>query len=182
MEGNLLKFPPHQPVCILTLVWSGIQRKEVSFPVGRETSVWWWKWVCLGNRHTEPKVGAEQWFWAPRAGVKSKREIHWASQVALVVKNPPASAGRCRRCRFDPWFGKIHWRRAQQPTLVSLPGESHGMAMVQSITQSRTQLKWLSTHTGNRWNGQPHATPQRREKQGVLLFILNNEMLEIYYL
>ena len=27
---------------------------------------------------------------------------------------------------FDPWIRKIPWRRAQQPTLVSLPGESHG--------------------------------------------------------
>ena len=34
----------------------------------------------------------------------------------------------CRRhkgCGFDPWVGKI-WRRAWQPTPVSLPGESHG--------------------------------------------------------
>ena len=27
---------------------------------------------------------------------------------------------------FDPWDGKIPWRRAWQPTLVFLPGESHG--------------------------------------------------------
>ena len=32
-----------------------------------------------------------------------------ASQVALVVKNPPASA-RNKRCGFDPWVGKIPWR------------------------------------------------------------------------
>ena len=25
---------------------------------------------------------------------------------------------------FDPWVGKIPWRRARQPTLVFLPGES----------------------------------------------------------
>ena len=25
---------------------------------------------------------------------------------------------------FDPWVGKIPWRRAWQPTLVFLPGES----------------------------------------------------------
>ena len=33
---------------------------------------------------------------------------------------------RCRRCGFNTWIGKIPWRRAQQPTLVFLPGESHG--------------------------------------------------------
>ena len=27
---------------------------------------------------------------------------------------------------FDPWGGKIPWRRAWQPTPVFLPGESHG--------------------------------------------------------
>ena len=50
----------------------------------------------------------------------------WASQVVLVIKNPLANAGRCKRCGFDPWVGKIPWRRAWQPTPVFLPGESHG--------------------------------------------------------
>ena len=50
----------------------------------------------------------------------------WASQAALAVKNIPASAGRHKRGRFDPWVGKIPWGRAWQPTPVFLPGESHG--------------------------------------------------------
>ena len=39
------------------------------------------------------------------------------------------SACQCRKCKrqgFDPWVGKIHWRRAWQPTPVFLPGEFHG--------------------------------------------------------
>ena len=49
-----------------------------------------------------------------------------ASQVVLVIKNPPASAGdiKDKRRRFDPWVRKIFWRRAWQPTSVFLPGES----------------------------------------------------------
>ena len=35
-----------------------------------------------------------------------------ASQVALVVKSPPANAGRHKRHRFDPCVWKIPWRRA----------------------------------------------------------------------
>ena len=38
-------------------------------------------------------------------------------------------ACQCRghnRCEFDPWTGKIPWRRAWQPTPVFLPEESHG--------------------------------------------------------
>ena len=33
---------------------------------------------------------------------------------------------QCRRPGFDPWVGKIPWRRAWQPTPRFLPGESHG--------------------------------------------------------
>ena len=46
-----------------------------------------------------------------------------ASQVVLVVKNSPANADRRKRHGFDPWMGKIPWRRAWQPTVVFLPGE-----------------------------------------------------------
>ena len=57
---------------------------------------------------------------------QNQEERLWAFQVALVVKNPPANAGRCKRCGFDPWVEKIPWKRAWQPTPVFLPGESHG--------------------------------------------------------
>ena len=30
---------------------------------------------------------------------------------------------RHKRCRFDPWVGKIPWRRAWQPTPVFLPDD-----------------------------------------------------------
>ena len=33
---------------------------------------------------------------------------------------------QCRRPGFDPWVEKMPWRRAQQPTPVLSPGESHG--------------------------------------------------------
>jgi len=46
--------------------------------------------------------------------------------VALVVKNPPANAGDIMRHRFDPWIGKIPWKREWQPTPGFLPGKSHG--------------------------------------------------------
>ena len=48
------------------------------------------------------------------------------AQVALVVKNLPANAGRRKTCGFGPWVQKIPWRRAWQATPVFLPGESHG--------------------------------------------------------
>ena len=33
---------------------------------------------------------------------------------------------QCNRPKFDPWVGKIPWRRKWQPMPVFLPGESHG--------------------------------------------------------
>ena len=40
-----------------------------------------------------------------------------------MVKNPPASAGNTG---FNPWVGKIPWRRERPPTSAFLPRESHG--------------------------------------------------------
>ena len=36
------------------------------------------------------------------------------------------TACQSRRGGFEPWAGKIPWRRAWQPTPVLLPGEAHG--------------------------------------------------------
>ena len=42
--------------------------------------------------------------------------------VAQMVKHLPTM----RKTWFDPWVGKIPWKRKWQPTLVLLPGKSHG--------------------------------------------------------
>ena len=42
--------------------------------------------------------------------------------MAQQVKNLPAM----QESWFDPWVGKILWRRKWQPALVFLPGKSHG--------------------------------------------------------
>ena len=55
-----------------------------------------------------------------------QHESWWASQAVQVVKNLPASAVDARGLVSSYWVGKIPWRRAWQPTPVSLPGESHG--------------------------------------------------------
>ena len=45
-----------------------------------------------------------------------------ASLVAQMVKNLSA----VQETGFDPWVGKIPWRREWLPTPVFLHGESHG--------------------------------------------------------
>ena len=41
----------------------------------------------------------------------------------LSGKEPSCQFGRCG---FNPWVGKIPWRRKWQPTLAFLPWKSHG--------------------------------------------------------
>ena len=41
-------------------------------------------------------------------------------------KEPACPSSRSKRCVFDPWVGKISWRRAPLPVPVFLPGESRG--------------------------------------------------------
>ena len=73
----------------------------------------------------------------------------WASQVALVVKNSPASA-RHKRCGFDPWVRKIPWRRACNPLqyfrLENPMDRGAWWATVHRVTKSWIQLKRLSVH------------------------------------
>ena len=47
----------------------------------------------------------------------------WSSLVAQTVKRLP----EVQETRFDPWVGKITWRRQWQPTPVLLPGKFHGL-------------------------------------------------------
>ena len=57
-----------------------------------------------------------------------------------MVRNSPAM----QETRFDPWVGKIAWRRKWQPTPVLLPGKSMDgeawRAAVHGVTESRTGL------------------------------------------
>ena len=46
----------------------------------------------------------------------------WTSLVAQIIKNLPVMG----RPGFDPWVGKIPWRRERLPAPVFWPGEFHG--------------------------------------------------------
>ena len=67
-----------------------------------------------------------------------------------MVKNPPTMRGP----GFDPWVGKIPWRRAWQPTLVfllenpmdrgALWATVHGVAELETTEQLNNNIKWTS--------------------------------------
>ena len=73
----------------------------------------------------------------------------------VLLQNLPASASDLRDSRgFDLWVGKIPWRRAWQPTLVFLPGESHRgawWATVHGVAKSQDTTERLNTRTRRAW-------------------------------
>jgi len=52
--------------------------------------------------------------------------LQGASLVAQLVNNLPAMQNPMRP-GFDPWVGKIPWRRERLPTTVFWSGEFHGI-------------------------------------------------------
>ena len=94
-------------------------------------------------------------------GGSESREVGFCECFSLgflggsVVKNLPASAEDAGEEEdaedwFNPWFRKFPWRRAWQPILVFLPGESHGQRSLvgyspwshkESDTAEHTQLR-----------------------------------------
>ena len=74
----------------------------------------------------------------------------WAYQVALVVKNPLANASRSKRLGFNPWVGKIPWRRETIHSSIlgwRIPMDrGTWQATGHRVAKSRTVLKWLIMH------------------------------------
>ena len=89
---------------------------------------------CFKNK-TKPDLISASWQVPEEGRVKD-----WVEEVKgirshklLVIKQVMGicytAQGVCLQCRrpgFDPWVGKIPWRRKWQSTSVLLPGKSHG--------------------------------------------------------
>ena len=52
------------------------------------------------------------------------------------------SACHCKRHRFNPWVGKIPWRRIWQPTPVSLPGKRRGQRSLVGYSLVGIRKSW----------------------------------------
>ena len=63
----------------------------------------------------------------------------WASLAAQMVKDMPA----IQENWFDPWIGKISWRRAWQPPPVFLLGEFQGESLEGHSPRARKE--WDTT-------------------------------------
>ena len=65
------------------------------------------------------------------------------------------STCKWRRCSFDPWVGKIPWRREWQPTPVLLPGRFHGQRSLAGCSpwghRVRQDCNWAHTRAFHIW-------------------------------
>ena len=88
--------------------------------------------------------------------------LKWASQVALVIKNPPANAGDLRDVSSIPGSGRSpgegNGNPLQDSCLENPMDRGAWQATVHRVAKSRVQLKWVSTHTQRlKGHSQPHS-------------------------
>ena len=93
--------------------------------------------------------------WATREaqtlGIKKVLPITLGFPGGTSGKESTYQHRRHKRPRFDPWLGKIPWRKAWQPIPVFLPGESHGQRSLvgyspQGHKESDTTTETMHTH------------------------------------
>ena len=122
---------------------------------------------CL-RPHALSTEFSRQEYWSglpfPR-GSSWPRDITWVSCVAnrflpselpgnpkwCSGKEPACQFRRYKRHRFDPWAGKIFWRRKWQPCPVFFPGKFHGQRRLDGYSlwgrraEHMTECSWLRT-------------------------------------
>ena len=100
----------------------------------------------------------------------------------LISKESTCDAEWRRRPRFNPWVGKIPWRRARQPSPVFLPGESprtEKPGRFQSIGSQRVRHNW-SDWACTSTQSSSHSL-LLRELKSVTRSFLNNVKMWVWW-
>ena len=122
-----------------------LKAQWLGLPSGsNEAGLGWGLRLCISSRFPED------------AGASTQRLTLRMTYVIKSFSGATCQCRRHRRCGFNPWVGKIPWRRTWQSTPLFLPRESHGQrthgmepwteSMVYRVAKSWTRLKQLSTH------------------------------------
>ena len=104
--GFLLKVPQNHPPKPRPEACPGVFRRPASAPALSPTH---WKTA-----------------YPPAGAILGAARWSWDFSGSACGEEPACQCRRHMRCMFDPWVGKIPWRRKWQPTSLFLPGESHG--------------------------------------------------------
>ena len=91
-------------------------------------------------------------------GGRAGRRLWWFRSLNIPGSTsfPDSSVGKkiclqCGRSGFDPWVGKIPWRREWLLIPVFWPGEFHGLCIVHGVPKSRTRLIDFLFHQFQCW-------------------------------
>ena len=83
-------------------------------------------------------------------------QLFWFVREWKEVASGRESNCQCRSCGFNPWVGKIPWRRKWQPSPVFLPGESHEQRSLAGYSPwGHKQIalsQWALTHAQKKIN------------------------------
>ena len=127
---------------------------------------------CLHHRHDIPRQSL-----FPKAKLREKHFVGFPGGAS-----GKESACQCRRHKrhgFNPWVGKIPWRRARQPTPVFLPGESHGQrSLVGNSPQGHKEsdITEATQPTGTEVPSTTHISPIVKVPTMLTYFPLNLEV------
>ena len=90
--------------------------------------------------HGIPQARIVEWVACP-----PPRDLTDPGIKSSSLTSPPCNA------EFNPWVGKIPWRRKWQPTPVFLPGEFHGQRSLAGCSpwchKESDTIEWLSDNT-----------------------------------
>ena len=132
-------------------LWTHLHKGLATFPKG---PVCVFIWIVATSQDTWREC-FQPWLQA------SKNETCWASQVAQWWR----IWLQCRRCQFDPWVGKIPWRRKWLLIPVFLPGKFHGQRSLEGYSPWGCKESDMTEHTcwiTRRTKDQVSFSPQNR--------------------
>ena len=93
--------------------WRGCGEKGILLP-------WWWECKLV------QALWRTVWSFLKKLKIELPYDTARHFPGGASGKEHACQCRRHKRLRFDPWFGKIPWRRAQQCIPVFLAGESNG--------------------------------------------------------
>ena len=111
-------------------------------------SLWRWKVLSEHSRLLSPSC----WNQSSSSQVGTGSDLVHGLPKWHSGEESPCQGRRGKRCRFDPWVGKIPWNRKWQPIPVFLPGKFHRQRSLEGYSpwgrKESDMTEWLTlSHT-----------------------------------
>ena len=131
----------------------GLEQSETVSPPCKDHSGWSLEWspetrVSRSLSRTQGPAGRQQGPGVRRRPPAHRGTVPGGGERGRFWRSLERICLWCRRRRFDPWGGKIPWRRMWQPTPVFLPGETHAQNSLVGYSPwgCRVRHNWATEH------------------------------------